>query len=97
MAKDIYDKLKAIGELFKQYWLLGVMLFGVSFTGNIYQSMTKPAEPPKIDTAEKPKKITIKNPCGQCKKEIAEMNRYLQRQREYEKKLERALKEYHGE
>lgn len=38
MAKDIYDKLLSIGDIFKKFWLLGVMIAGASLTGNVIQA-----------------------------------------------------------
>ena len=35
MAKDVYDKLKAAGDIFKQYWVLALMILGA--IGNVYQ------------------------------------------------------------
>jgi len=35
MAKDVYDKLKAIGDLIKQYWAIGLMILAA--LGNVYQ------------------------------------------------------------
>ena len=75
MAKDIYDKLKAIGELFKQYWKIGVMIGFISISGNIYQAMTTKTETvtePEVVTKPKPKSETviIREDCVDCMEKL---------------------------
>lgn len=74
MAKDIYDKLKAIGDLFKQYWAIGVAIAGLSLTGNIYQaSVNTPVQTKEITQPAIIKKTIIKktivNSCGEHEEE----------------------------
>ena len=91
MAHDLYDWINGIPDLIKKYWMLGIMICGVSFGGNLYQAVTKTAEKPILD---KPKTVTIVNPCGKCEKEIADMKLHLQA---LELKRKEDMKKYHGE
>ena len=76
MAKDIYDKLKAIGELFKQYWKIGVMIGFISISGNIYQAVTTEPTSKPTESSNKPtneptnKTIIIKEGCVECMEKL---------------------------
>lgn len=95
-------------ELVLKYWkvISTILIFLASYGGyNVYDTIQEKDQ----ELLEKDKQLTntvnyytkkeikIKNPCGKCEKEIAEMNLYIKRQKALEKKLDRALKEYHGE
>ena len=68
MAKDIYDKLKAVGDLFKQYWLLGVLIGSLSISGNIFQAYSAPPAKKEIPYTDK---------CStQCIEDIKKLKRW---------------------
>ena len=91
MAKDIYDKLKAAGDIFKQYWGIGLMIIAsLSLTGNVYQAMDdEPIKPLPVEKKSETKKVIInKSDCVKCMKKLDEhINQFNKHIEEYNKTM----------